>query len=108
ATVMREHAHISYFGPELRDFADTAALIAQLDLVVSVDTAVAHLAGSMAKPVCILLPFAPDFRWLLERGDSPWYPTARLDRQPTRGDWTSAIARLRDELDVFAKSWKRE
>ena len=71
------------FAEELRD---TAALIANLDLVISVDTSVAHRAGALAKPVWILLPFIPDWRWLLDRDDSPWYPTARLFRQDeTRG-----------------------
>jgi hypothetical protein len=69
----------------LADFGDTAAVIANLDLVITVDTAVGHLAGAMAKPVWILLPKASDWRWLLERSDSPWYPTARLFRQVTPG-----------------------
>jgi Flp pilus assembly protein TadD len=70
---------------ELTDFAETAAFIENLDLVISVDTAVVHLTGSLGKPVWTLLPFAPDWRWLLDRNDSPWYPTMRLFRQPTRG-----------------------
>jgi hypothetical protein len=98
AALMTAHPEIIHFGSDLQDFADTAAVISQLDLVISVDTGVAHLAGAMAKPVWILLPFAPDFRWLLEREDSPWYPTARLFRQPRRGDWASVIARVRDAL----------
>jgi tetratricopeptide (TPR) repeat protein len=83
---------------ELNDFADTAAVVASLDLIISVDTAVAHLAGAMGKPTWILLPFSPDWRWLLERDDSPWYPTARLFRQPRIGDWASVIASLAGEL----------
>lgn len=79
---------------ELRDFADTAAAIANLDLVVTVDTAVAHLAGAMGKPVWILLPRVPDFRWLIDRADSPWYPSARLFRQTEAGDWDEVIARV--------------
>ena len=79
---------------EMAEFADSAALVANLDLVISVDTAVVHLAGAMGKPVWTLLPFAPDWRWLLDRDDSPWYPTMRLFRQPTRGDWESAIAKV--------------
>jgi tetratricopeptide (TPR) repeat protein len=85
-------------GPELADFAETAAVISVLDLVVSVDTAVAHLAGALGKPVLILLPHAADFRWLRERSDTPWYPTAKLLRQPAFGDWDSVIGRLADEL----------
>jgi tetratricopeptide (TPR) repeat protein len=75
----------------LRDFGDTAALIEAMDLVISIDTAVAHLAGALAKPVWIMLPFNPDWRWLLHRDDSPWYPTARLFRQPAPGDWDSVV-----------------
>ncbi|HKA46355.1 MAG TPA: tetratricopeptide repeat protein [Burkholderiales bacterium] len=86
---------ILHFGDELKDFADTAALVELMDVVVSVDTSVAHLAGAMGKRVWLLLPFAPDWRWLLQRDDSPWYPTATLLRQPTIGDWASVIERAR-------------
>lgn len=82
----------------LSDFADTAAAVANLDLVVKVDTAVAHLAGALGKPVWILLTHNPDWRWLLDRTDSPWYPSARLFRQRAAGDWSSPIARVHDEL----------
>ena len=82
----------------MRDFADTAAVISLLDLVVSVDTSVVHLAGALGKPVWVLLPFNPDFRWLIGREDSPWYPTARLFRQPRPGDWESVLDRVRSEL----------
>jgi Tfp pilus assembly protein PilF len=75
----------------LRDFGDTAALIEAMDLVVSIDTAVAHLAGALAKPVWIMLAFIPDWRWLLDRQDSPWYPTARLFRQTAAGDWAGVV-----------------
>jgi tetratricopeptide (TPR) repeat protein len=85
-------------GSGFRDFADTAAVISLLDVVVSVDTAVAHLAGALGKPVLILLPHAADFRWMRGRDDSPWYPTAKLFRQPAFGDWDSVIVRVRDEL----------
>jgi ADP-heptose:LPS heptosyltransferase len=77
---------------KVRDFADTAAVIGQLDLVIGVDTAVLHLTGALAKPAWILLPFAPDYRWLLSQADTPWYPTARLFRQPHPGDWPGVIA----------------
>ena len=83
---------------DLHDFADTAALIANLDLVISVDTAVAHLAGALGKPVWVLLPFVPDWRWMLEREDSPWYPTMRLFRQPRPGDWGTAVTHVAREL----------
>jgi len=83
-----------HFGDQLRDFSDTAALVSLMDVVVTVDTSVAHLAGAMGKPVWILLPFAPDWRWMLERADSPWYPTARLFRQPKIGDWQSVFVEM--------------
>ncbi|MGB6344950.1 MAG: tetratricopeptide repeat-containing glycosyltransferase family protein [Xanthobacteraceae bacterium] len=80
------------------DFADTAAAISLVDAVISVDTAVAHVAGAIGKPLSLLLPFAADFRWLRERQDSPWYPAARLYRQPKFGDWDSVITALRQDL----------
>jgi len=83
------------------DFSDTAALISQLDLVIAVDTAVAHLAGALGKPVWVLLPFAPDWRWLLDREDSPWYPTMRLFRQQRVGQWDSVITEVRHELEAW-------
>jgi tetratricopeptide (TPR) repeat protein len=89
-------------GPDCADFADTAAVLSLLDLVISVDTSVAHLAGAMGKAVALLLPFAPDFRWLVARTDSPWYPTMRLYRQPAIGDWETPLRRLREELSVVA------
>jgi tetratricopeptide (TPR) repeat protein len=85
-------------GPELKDFADTAGLLSQLDHILSVDTSVAHLAGAMGKPVSLLLPFAPDWRWMLEREDSPWYPTMKLFRQVVPGDWDTPLAKVVAEL----------
>lgn len=82
----------------LRDFRDTAALIANLDLVISVDTSVAHLAGAMGKPVWVLIPFCPDWRWMLARTDSPWYPTMRLFRQTRIGDWQECMGKIKGEL----------
>ncbi len=99
AQALRELPNVIHFGAELGDYADTAAFIANLDLVISVDTSVAHLAGAMGKPVWILLPFLPDYRWLTERDDSPWYPTARLFRQPEAGDWDTVFAQVRQALD---------
>jgi hypothetical protein len=83
---------------ELHDFAETAALIANLDLVVTVDTAVAHLASAMGKPVWVMLPFVPDWRWMLNRDDSPWYPTMRLFRQNSPGDWPGVVESVAREL----------
>ncbi|MBI2978331.1 MAG: glycosyltransferase family protein [Rhodospirillales bacterium] len=83
---------ITDLGQGFGDFADTAATIAALDLVIAVDTSVAHLAGALAKPVWTLLPRVPDWRWLMDRDDSPWYPTMRLFRQRTAGDWSAVVA----------------
>jgi Tfp pilus assembly protein PilF/glycosyltransferase involved in cell wall biosynthesis len=91
-------------GPLLADFSDTAAVVEQLDLVITVDTAVAHLAGALGRPTWVLLPFAPDWRWLRERADCPWYPTARLFRQPKFGDWTDVVSEVASVLHEFAAS----
>ena len=85
-------------GVEILDYADTAAIIENLDLVVSVDTSVAHLAGALGKEVWTLLPFSPDWRWMLNRSDSPWYPTMRLFRQPSVCDWKSVLQEVRKAL----------
>jgi tetratricopeptide (TPR) repeat protein len=82
------------YTDEINDFSDTAALIENLDLVISIDTSVAHLAGALGKPVWTLLPFVPDWRWLLNREDSPWYPTMKLFRQPSLGDWKNVIDKV--------------
>lgn len=89
---------VTDLGPLLADFSDTAAAIAALDLVVTVDTSVAHLAGALGRPVWVMLPYALDWRWLRDREDSPWYPTMRLFRQSRPGDWNSVLARLPLEL----------
>ena len=89
--------------PRLTDFMETAALVANLDLVVAVDTAVAHLAGGMGRPVWTLLPFDPDWRWVVSRpGDTPWYPTMRLFRQPQPSDWPAVISAVAGELRRLA------
>lgn len=89
------------------DFAATAAAIDKLDLVISVDTAVAHLSGALGKPIWLLLPYAPDWRWLLGRDTSPWYSTMRLFRQPTHRDWAAVIEHVTAELRVFVDSRMR-
>ena len=97
--LLASRVDVRRLGEELKDFADTAALIELMDLVVTVDTSVAHVAGALGKPVWILLPLNPhDWRWMLDREDSPWYPNARLFRQPASGDWASVIARVSKEL----------
>jgi ADP-heptose:LPS heptosyltransferase len=88
----------------IRDVADTAALMSHLDLILTVDTAVAHLAGALRRRTWVLLPFAPDWRWLMDREDSPWYPTMRLFRQPRILDWQSVIERVGFELVALSKS----
>jgi hypothetical protein len=80
------------------DFLETAAFVAELDLVIAVDTAVAHLAGALGKPVWLLLPYSPDWRWFLDRGDTPWYPTMQLFRQTERGQWDEPILRVAEAL----------
>jgi hypothetical protein len=98
ADVLARLSNVTHVGDALADFDDTAAVLSLADLVIAVDTSVVHLAGAMARPVWVLLPFQPDWRWLLAREDSPWYPTARLFRQPKPGDWDSVIAQVKDEL----------
>ena len=93
---------VTDLAPALGDFADTAAVIENLDLVISVDTAAAHLAGALGKPVWLLLPYVPEWRWMLERDDSPWYPTMRLFRQHSAGDWTGVVERVSTTL----QSWQ--
>jgi hypothetical protein len=96
-------------GPDIRevmdevsDFADTAALVQALDLVIAVDTSTAHLAGALGKPVWIMNRYDSCWRWLTDREDSPWYPSVRLFRQETISDWDAVVARVRAELDRFS------
>ncbi|MDI1339083.1 tetratricopeptide repeat protein [Polaromonas sp.] len=91
---------VQFLGESLEDFSDTAAVVAMMDLVITVDTSVAHLAGALGKEVWILLPFSPDWRWLLDRSDSPWYASARLFRQPTPGDWVSVLGLVQAALTL--------
>ena len=104
ATVLQDRSDLFHFSDELRNFSDTAALMSNLDLIVSVDTSVAHLAGALGKSVWVLLPFIPDWRWLLDREDSPWYPTTRLFRQDDTREWDNVIARVRAALHDFVRS----
>ena len=85
----------------LSDFSDTAQLLRQLDLVITVDTAVAHLSGALNKPTWVLLPQNADFRWLRQRSDSPWYPSMRLFRQRAHGDWQSVVDQLEEAFDAM-------
>jgi ADP-heptose:LPS heptosyltransferase len=98
ARLLNRHA-IGHFGQQLTSFAETAALIMQLDIVISVDTAVAHLAGALGKPTWLLLPHNADFRWLIGRRDSPWYPSMRLFRQPAIGDWPGVMRAVAQQLE---------
>ena len=90
--------NIKFFGDELQDFSDTAALCELMDIVISVDTSLAHLAGALGIPTWILLPLHPDWRWLLDRSDSPWYPSVTLYRQKSEGDWQALISELKPKI----------
>ncbi|HEY1475805.1 MAG TPA: tetratricopeptide repeat-containing glycosyltransferase family protein [Pseudolabrys sp.] len=107
AAVLKEHGDILRFGEALADFSDTTGLMSQLDLIVAVDTSVAHLAGALAKPVWILVTHVPDWRWLLGRDYSPWYPTARLFRQDSTCTWDGAIARVHAAARKFVAGERR-
>ena len=98
AALLRRHPEIVDLGPWLDGFSATAAAVARLDLVIAVDTAVAHLGGALAHPTWMLLASTPDWRWLVGREDSPWYPTMRLFRQPLAGDWGAVIECVAAEL----------
>jgi Tfp pilus assembly protein PilF len=106
AKVLQARSDLRHFGDDLKNFADTAALISHLDLVISIDSSVAHLAGALAKPVWVLLPFNSDWRWLLDRDDNPWYPTVRLFRQDDlhARDWDNVIARIHAALREFMQN----
>ncbi|MHB1939100.1 MAG: tetratricopeptide repeat protein, partial [Acidobacteriaceae bacterium] len=95
---------ITDLTPLIGDFSDTAAAISRLDLIITVDTSVAHLAGALGKPVWVLLPTPPDWRWLRDRDDSPWYPSMRLFRQPTPGDWGSVFQQVLQALERLTDS----
>lgn len=94
--------NLYFHQDQLNDFSDTAALANEMDLVISVDTSIAHLAGALAKQLWILLPYVPDYRWLLDRTDCPWYPTATLFRQPAIGDWAGVMTEVKNKLKTLA------
>jgi tetratricopeptide (TPR) repeat protein len=103
---MLEQGGVLELTADLSDFAETAALVSCLDFVITVDTSVAHLAGALARPTWIMLPYSPDFRWLLDRDDSPWYPTARLFRQAATRDWNEVVDRVRSALATRMRSFR--
>ncbi len=94
-----DHQHVTEWKDILMDFSDTAHVIRQLDLIISVDTGVAHLSGALNRPTWLLLPKNADFRWLLDRSDSPWYPSMRIFRQNSHGDWESVVEQVKYALD---------
>ncbi len=99
---LRERTDIVDLTADLTDFSETAALVSCLDLVITVDTSVAHLSAALGRPTWILLPYTPDYRWLLDRDDSPWYPTVRLFRQTETRDYATVLELVRNELAVMA------
>jgi ADP-heptose:LPS heptosyltransferase len=105
---LAERSDVIDLTAHLTDFVETAALISHLDLVVTVDTSVAHLAAAIGRPTWILLPHTPDYRWLLDRDDSPWYPSVRLFRQDERRTYDSALARVREELGAVIAGFNAE
>jgi ADP-heptose:LPS heptosyltransferase len=99
--ILREHPQVTLVGDALADFDDTAAIMASLDLVISSDTSVIHLAGALGAPVWILLQYVADWRWSLDRVDCPWYPTAKLFRQPKLDDWESVVREVAGKLAAY-------
>lgn len=106
--MLLERTDIVDLTTHLTDFSETAALMSCLDLVITVDTSIAHLAGTMGCPTWIMLDHTPDFRWLLDRDDNPWYPTVRLFRQTTAGDYAGVINRVRAELLAQVSMFRAE
>ena len=102
--VLDTSRNVRQFAAAIKDFTDTAALCELMDVIVTVDTSVAHLAGALGKPVWVLLPRRPDWRWLLEREDNPWYPNTKLYRQPSEGDWNAVVDKVRADLGALART----
>jgi hypothetical protein len=96
---LEKNPHIQFYGDDLEDFTDTAALCDLMDVVISVDTSVAHLAGTLGKQTWVLLPYSPDWRWMLDRDDSPWYPSVKLYRQENNGNWNGVLEKLNRDLE---------
>jgi len=105
-SILEKHSEIWHFGEMLQDFSDTAALCELMDIILTVDTSVAHLAGAMGKDTLILLPFSPDWRWLLDKLDSPWYPTVKLLRQSFPNDWNQVMNKAQENLESLLKKNK--
>jgi len=103
---LEHHPEVRYLGEQLASFEDTAAIVANLDLVVSVDTSLAHLAGAMGHPLFLLIRWAPDWRYMLERKDNPWYPSAQVFRQTTQGDWVSAVKMMLAAVDALKATYR--
>jgi hypothetical protein len=99
-----ENIELQHFGEEVVEFEELAAATMNLDLIITVDTAMAHLAAALGKPVWVMLSYPPDWRWMLEREDSPWYPTLRLFRQESSGGWEPVFSRIGEELRKLAES----
>ncbi|MBC3920896.1 tetratricopeptide repeat protein [Undibacterium sp. CY18W] len=102
--ILRHYPHVRHYGPEMHDFSDTAALVDLVDLVISIDTSIAHLGGAMGKPTWVLIEYNPDWRWLLDRTDSPWYQSVRLFRQPKVRDWDSVADDVKQALESFRQT----
>lgn len=103
AVLLKEKSDLLHFGDDNKHFSDTAALISKLDLVVSIETGVAHLVGALAMPVWVMVLSTPDWRWLAYRDDSPWYPTAGLSRQDVIGILNNVVARVHVALREFVQ-----
>jgi len=95
-----ESSDIRQFSAAINDFSDTAAICELMDLIISVDTSIVHLAGAMGKKCWVLLPYAPDWRWMIDTGQSPWYPSLRLYRQKTKGVWDEVLKQVSTDLNI--------